>query len=116
MKRKRIPVIMGQALPPQEPDPKESSAFAAELSDDTRKVDLHDLRPDEIHHELNRTINQAFMAGEDAVKIIHGRGTGIMKERVVQYLKTNPLVQYYRTAQGTGQIGGAMIVVLEKKN
>lgn len=59
-------------------------------SDDT--LDLHGYKYEEALSELDRFINNAIMNRIESVKIIHGKGTGILKEAVCNYLENSELV------------------------
>jgi DNA mismatch repair protein MutS2 len=37
-------------------------------------------------------IDDAIMVGADEVKILHGKGTGILKTEIRKYLKANPAI------------------------
>ncbi|NQV90320.1 Smr/MutS family protein [Candidatus Uhrbacteria bacterium] len=92
----------------------ESIIFGAELGN-PMEFDLHGMDVLEARHEIEQALNQAFMAGEQVLKIVHGRGTGKLREAVHAYLKGNPLVEYYRDAEAIHSVGGVTYVVVIKK-
>jgi DNA mismatch repair protein MutS2 len=94
----------------------ESTAFAAELNNETPVVDLHGMRADEARHALEHAVNHQFMEGAEAIRIIHGRGDGILRRMVHDALKAQAeLVAYFRDSTAPGQQGGATIAVLHKR-
>ena len=79
------------------------------------QIDLHAKDAHEAREVVDQFLNDQFMAGERVGKIIHGRGTGKLREVVHQLLKDHPLVEYYRDAQALHSVGGVTYVVLSKK-
>lgn len=93
-------------------NPHEIAALAAELGK-APELDLHEMTIDEALSALDHFINRCFLQGDDAVKIIHGRGTGKLKEAVMKYLQQQPeLIAYARGSNAPGQQGGVTIAVL----
>ncbi|MFA6160915.1 MAG: Smr/MutS family protein [Patescibacteria group bacterium] len=114
MKFRQIPKI---EMPlPEKSDPIETELFAAELSEDTPEVDLHDLTPQLALDTLGSFLHQEFSGASrrdvKVVKVIHGRGTGIMRDKVEKFLKTLRFVERFRTSQKPGEVNGALLVVL----
>jgi len=79
------------------------------------EVHLRRLTIDEALIKLDRYLNDAFMAGLYQVRIIHGKGTGALRQAVREKLAKHPLVSSYRPA-GYGEGGeGVTIVELAEK-
>src|SRR3989338_3664171 len=95
-------------------DEQELLIFAAELGTPPQ-IDLHANDAYEACEAVDRFLNDQFMAGERVGKIIHGRGTGTLREVVHHLLQGHPLVEYYRDAQALHALGGVTYVVLSKK-
>ena len=77
------------------------------------ELNLHSLTTDEALMELNKYLNDALMAGLYQVRIVHGKGTGTLRDFVRRELARHPLVRSYRTG-GKGEGGvGATVVQLE---
>ena len=94
----------------------EPTLFAAELSDAVPSVDLHGSRVHEAIAEVERLIHGAFMNGDEAVKIIHGRGTGKLKTAVEQCLRENKeIVAAFRGSSRPHEQGAVIVVALHKK-
>ena len=77
----------------------------------TNEVHLRQLTVDEALIKLDRYLNDAFMAGLYQVRIIHGKGTGTLRQAVREQLAKHPLVSSYRPA-GYGE-GGEGVTVVE---
>lgn len=76
--------------------------MAAELSRDTPSVDLHGLTKDAAESELDVFLNREFMGGSRAVRIVHGKGTGVLKLAVEETLAHHPLVMQWRNSEKRG--------------
>ncbi|MDH5364498.1 MAG: Smr/MutS family protein, partial [Dehalococcoidia bacterium] len=77
----------------------------------TNEVHLRRLTIDEALIKLDRYLNDAFMAGQYQVRIIHGKGTGTLRQAVREQLTKHPLVKSYRPA-GYGE-GGEGVTIVE---
>lgn len=59
-------------------------------------IDLHGLTTVEAVYQVEMAINRAALDGHDEVQIIHGIGSGKVREAVTSYLKTVELVKRYQ--------------------
>ena len=75
------------------------------------EVHLRQLTVDEALLKLDKYLNNAFMAGLYQVRVIHGKGTGTLRQAVREELAKHPLVKSYRAA-GYGE-GGAGVTIVE---
>ena len=75
------------------------------------EVHLRHLAIDEALLKLDKYLNDAFMAGLCQVKVIHGKGTGTLRQAVHRTLAQHPLVKSYRL--GDYGEGGAGVTVVE---
>ena len=62
------------------------------------EIHLRRLTVDEALYRLDRFLNDAFLAGVPSVRVIHGKGTGILRQAVHDELRTHPLVKSYHRA------------------
>ena len=53
-------------------------------------IDVRGQRADEAMESVSRFIDDAIMVGMGEVKILHGKGNGILKEEIRKYLRTVP--------------------------
>ncbi len=83
----------------------------AERTAPSNELHLRHLTLDEALPRLDKYLNDAFMAGLYQVRIIHGKGTGTLRQAVRKKLDKHPLVSSYRPA-GYGE-GGAGVTVVE---
>jgi len=83
----------------------------ANITPVTNEVHLRQLTVDEALLKLGQYLNDAFMAGLYQVRVIHGKGTGALRQVVREQLAKHPLVQSYRPG-GYGE-GGAGVTIVE---
>ena len=79
------------------------------------EVHLRHLTVDEALLKLDKHLNDTFMTGLYQVRVIHGKGTGTLRQVVRELLAKHPLVKSYRPG-GYGEGGaGVTIVKLAQK-
>jgi len=75
-------------------------------------LDLRGRRVDEVEDEVDRYLNDAYLAGLPFVRLIHGKGTGALRQVVRQYLASHPLVKSYHSADPEQGGEGVTVAVL----
>jgi DNA mismatch repair protein MutS2 len=93
----------------------ESRLFAAEIGDDSMELDLHGMEVHEALQEVESFLQQAFMSGDRAVRIMTGRGTGELRSQVHYLLEDHELVEGFRDSQDPGQMGALTVVAIVNK-
>jgi DNA-nicking Smr family endonuclease len=78
-------------------------------------LDLHTFQPSELPDLLMDYLSECMNAGIFSVRIIHGKGHGILKKRVQGLLKKNPLVETFTDAPPGAGGWGATLVELKRK-
>lgn len=73
-------------------------------------IDLRGIRGNEALQKVITFLDEAVMLNYKEVRILHGTGTGVLRQLIRQYLSTNPLVSSYADEQI--QLGGAGITVV----
>ncbi|HPP87926.1 MAG TPA: Smr/MutS family protein [bacterium] len=58
-------------------------------------IDLHGLSGDDAILQLEQFVNDSIMNNIEEIKIIHGKGKGILKKKVIDYLENSELVKDY---------------------
>lgn len=100
--------------PPQNPQADaEAAIFAAELGS-VPEIDLHGQTIDQALSMLDSFLNHECLQGTEAVKIIHGRGTGALQKAIHVFLQDHPLVLLIKDASSMGQQGGVTYAALER--
>jgi dsDNA-specific endonuclease/ATPase MutS2 len=77
-------------------------------------LDLHTFNPREISDLIKDYINACLETGIFEIQIIHGKGKGILRDRVHSILKKHPLVENFSLDPGASG-WGATVVQLRKK-
>ncbi|MDY6835723.1 MAG: endonuclease MutS2 [Chloroflexota bacterium] len=76
------------------------------------ELDLRGRRADDVARELDKYLNDASLAHLSEVRIIHGFGTGTVRQIVRETLATHPLVKGFRPGErGEGGDGITMVVL-----
>ncbi|MBF8264463.1 MAG: DNA mismatch repair protein MutS2 [Dehalococcoidia bacterium] len=78
----------------------------------SRELDLRGKRASEIEMVLDGYLNDAAMANQAEVRIIHGFGTGTVRQIVRDFLATHPLVKSFRAGKRGEGGDGATVVQL----
>jgi DNA mismatch repair protein MutS2 len=73
------------------------------------ELHLRGMRVDEVLPELNKYLDDAYLAGLLSVRIVHGKGTGTLRQVVRDVLAEHPLVASFR--DGELKEGGAGVTV-----
>lgn len=76
-----------------------------------QELDVRGLRADEALNQVQYFIDDAILVGASQVRILHGKGNGILRQLIRQYLGSVPNVTNYRDEHV--QFGGAGITVVE---
>lgn len=77
-------------------------------------LDLHPFRPREIPDVVISYLEAAVRAGFREVRLIHGRGIGVQRERVRDALAHSPLVERFADAPADRGGWGATIAWLKR--
>jgi len=77
----------------------------------SNEVHLRRLTVDEALLKLDKYLDDALMAGLWQVRVVHGKGTGTLRQVVHRVLAKHPLVKSYRLG-GYGE-GGAGVTIVE---
>jgi len=76
-----------------------------------QEIDLRGMRAEEALDKVMHFIDDAILVGVHNVRILHGKGNGILRQLIRQYLATVPNVVSFRDEHV--QFGGAGITVVE---
>ena len=74
-------------------------------------LDIRGMRGDEALHAVQYFVDDAILVGMSRVRILHGKGNGILRQLIREYLSTVPNVTAYRDEHV--QFGGAGITVID---
>ena len=118
VKTKRLTKVGGpmnrgnaQARPPGRPRGGESRSAA--VSDARIRVDLRGARVDEALSETQRFVDQALVGGLPSVEIVHGKGTGALRQAIHEQLAARPDIAGYAVAPFDQGGDGVTVVTLQ---
>jgi len=75
------------------------------------ELDIRGERADDALDKLDRYIDQAYVAEMPFVRVVHGKGTGRLREVVREALRANPYVKSFE--EGKEKEGGAGVTVVK---
>jgi DNA mismatch repair protein MutS2 len=79
------------------------------------ELDLRGLTVDDMLIELDRYLDTAYLAGLPFVRIIHGKGTGALRQAVREELRDHPLVSEFRPGESTEGGEGVTVAKLAQR-
>ena len=78
------------------------------------EINVIGMRVEEATDRVDKYLDEAALAHQTRVRIIHGHGTGALRRGLAEFLKTHPLVQH--TSFETEEHGGKAITVVELRS
>lgn len=97
----------------QEAKKKSSKHYASRTMSISTEVDLRGMNVEEAIVVLDKYIDDAFLSNLESVRIIHGKGTGALKNGLKDYFRKHPHVKSFR--DGEFGEGGHGVTVLTFK-
>ncbi len=85
----------------------------AELAESTPDIDLHGMTRAEAQRELDLFLDEEVVEGARVIRIIHGHGTGVLREFVAEYLRTDGRVNTFAPATRGRQVGAVTYASLK---
>jgi DNA mismatch repair protein MutS2 len=89
-----------------------SVSLASEQKSAPSEINVIGQTVDEATREVERFVDQAFLAGLPRVRVVHGSGMGILRKALRQYLQKHPHVDAVKEAEQNEGGGGATVVEL----
>jgi DNA-nicking Smr family endonuclease len=78
----------------------------------TGELDLHTFRPREVASLLESYLAECARAGLREVRVVHGKGTGTLRETVHAWLRRSPQVAGFRLGdEHTGGWGATLVTL-----
>ena len=91
-----------------------ASDFRVEVNHDFRdEIDLRGLLGDEAWLAVDKYLDEAMIANFPRVRLIHGKGTGALKNALWQHLRTDKRIANFRLGKYGEGDGGVTIVELK---
>ena len=93
--------------------PADAHGSEATRSTVTSEIHLLGQRADEARDAVERYLDQAFLAGLPSVRVVHGKGTGVLRRVVREMLASHPHVASYRDGEPSEGGAGATVAALK---
>jgi DNA mismatch repair protein MutS2 len=77
------------------------------------QLDLRGRRVEEVLPDVDRYLNDAYLAGMPFVRILHGKGTGALRQAIREELSHHPLVKSFASAEANAGGDGVTVVNLK---
>ena len=78
----------------------------------TDVFDLHSIPAKDVQGAVEEYLAEAFRLGYKVLRIIHGRGIGVQREKVREILARTSFIEYYGDAPAEAGGWGATLVTL----
>ncbi|NTU96249.1 MAG: endonuclease MutS2 [Chlorobiaceae bacterium] len=98
---------------PAEPAAKKTSWSVTSADFESTRLDLRGLMGDEAIMKIDRFIDSMRLGGIRSGTIVHGKGTGSLRQRTAEFLQQHPSVKNFRL--GEWDEGGTGVTVVELK-
>lgn len=112
MMKMKLPESELEYIKPEK-EPVATSSLRTSRSAVKLDLDLRGERYEDALHKTEKYLDDALLANYHQVSIIHGKGTGALREGIQSYLKRHPRVKSYRF--GEPAEGGYGVTVVELK-
>ena len=87
-----------------------NNMIKSKVKDITTEIKLLGMTVDEATAELEKYLDDAYLAGLKTVRVVHGKGSGALRRGVQEYLKKNPHVSSHRLGMyGEGDSGVTIV-------
>lgn len=102
-----------QVTKPKKEVKKKSTTLVTKTSSAKMTLDLRGYRYEEVASALDKFIDDAYLANMPQVYVIHGFGTGAVRDAVYKYLKKSSYVKSYRFGGEGEGLNGCTVVYLK---
>jgi DNA mismatch repair protein MutS2 len=90
--------------------PWRGESFLHKAQSISKEIDIRGKLSEDAVMEIDKYLADALLVGLDSVRLIHGKGTGALRNAVQKYLKTHPQVKAFR--DGLPEEGGHGVTVV----
>jgi DNA mismatch repair protein MutS2 len=106
-------VPKGAAAPPSRSPSRHPTVSSSDVAPISAELNLIGQRVDDALEECDRFLDRALLEGKQAVRLIHGFGTGTLRKAVRDYLRKHPAVKSWRPGAENEGGDGATVAVLD---
>jgi DNA mismatch repair protein MutS2 len=75
-------------------------------------LDVRGSRVDEAVAQVDRFVDESLMAGRDAIFVVHGHGTGVLRSAIRSYLQTHKAIEKLRPGEQSEGGDGVTVAFL----
>ena len=105
--------LVEENKPPKKPAPqprRDAPKRELNIRSAESEVDVRGMSAEEALFEVDNFLSRAIMAGLPSVTVIHGKGTGVLRNAVQQHLRSNKRVKSVRSGvYGEGEQGVTIV-------
>ena len=91
---------------------KATQAAPAEVKASNYRVDVRGMRADDAIAEVESFLDRGMRSGEEGALIVHGHGTGALKQSIRDFLARSPYIRMYRPGENHEGGDGVTVVSL----
>ena len=102
----------GAPTEPQEQRTRYTPQVETPIHASVEEISLRGMRYEAAEQLLEKTLNDAFLSNAITLRIIHGKGTGILKQMTHEMLDHHPLVESHHMAEESNGGNGVTIARL----
>jgi DNA mismatch repair protein MutS2 len=100
--------------PPEAAAPESAVVHVGPQPAPSVELDLRGQRVEEALSQVDKHLDDAFLAGMAFVRLVHGKGTGALRQAVREQLRAHPLVKSHRSGErGEGGSGVTVAYLVE---
>lgn len=112
VKLQLTPAVLTRTSSPQ-PQAESAALHGGSEPDARPEIDLRGMVADEARFELIRALDSAIQAGLGELRVIHGKGTGVLRETVADHARSDRRVKSHRLGAAWEGGSGVTIIALE---
>ncbi len=92
-----------------------ASFKTAKVSNASMETDVRGMTLDEAILVVDKFLDDCYLSSLHEVTIIHGKGTGVLRSGISDFLRTHPIVKSYRAGRyGEGEMGVTVVTLKDK--
>jgi len=100
-------------IPKNKSNPNSTNEGFSVIPSNQNSCDLRGMRVEEALDKVESFLDQAMREERNAVLLIHGHGTGILREAVRKHCKDSPYIQRFRAGESSEGGNGVTAVLIK---
>ena len=108
-----IEKIKDRKKPAVAPGARGEAAVSPDDEEFASELNVIGLNADEALDRVDRFLDQAYLAGGESVRVVHGHGKGILRSAVARFLEHHPQVARFAPAPPEKGGSGATVVIMK---